>query len=147
MTESDSAAQVGLKLTEILLLQPPDCWNYRHEPPHLVLSVAVTVYLLLMLTESHYVSLVDTDLLTIWICPSPPQTCNNPAFNSQILGLWACATTPRLEVYFFLPSFFFFLSFFLFFFSFFSFLFFSFFFFFLETGFLCVALAVLELIL
>jgi hypothetical protein len=28
------AAQAGLKLT-ILLLQPPECWNYSRAPPHL----------------------------------------------------------------------------------------------------------------
>lgn len=31
-TVSRSIAQTGLKLVIIVLLQPPECWNYRGEP-------------------------------------------------------------------------------------------------------------------
>jgi hypothetical protein len=49
---SQYVAQAGLKLT-ILLTQPPECWDYKNEPPHLVIRWVSNVIIVLYKKVIH----------------------------------------------------------------------------------------------
>lgn len=40
-TESYCVAQASLKLGGMLLTQPPECWDYRYDPPPHILKIYI----------------------------------------------------------------------------------------------------------